>query len=150
PCRPVLTQHAACRSLYTASTGSSPHPLPEAVAAASPAGRTTRLAGAHRASAGGPGRQNREAFAQQFAPPAVNELTAGNQKKSRPAANSIPINFNSSIRRQFTSLIGEMKISPAKSPPHKAFSRYHPPLCSYKSGHFFTNSITLHKITQIK
>ncbi|CAI8693501.1 hypothetical protein EMIT0111MI5_10876 [Burkholderia sp. IT-111MI5] len=43
-----------------------------------------------------------------------------------------------------------MNIPPAKSPPHKAYIPDSTNHYSYKIDYFDNNSITLHKITQIK
>ncbi|WP_423762594.1 hypothetical protein [Burkholderia sp. NLJ2] len=90
------------------------------------------------------------ASAQQFASPAVNGLTAAIPNKSRRPANSIQMNFNSTIRRQFPPLIVKLNIIPAKSPPHKALQPDSTINYSYKNSHFDSNSISLHKITQIE
>lgn len=84
--------------------------------------RITRPCGAQRTSSEGPERQNRKRFLNNPSRPPLMNDQPHNQNKSRPAINPARINSNSSIRRQFPPLIGEMKIHAAKAPPRKAFT----------------------------
>lgn len=84
--------------------------------------RMTRPCGAQRTSSEGPEQQNRKRFLNNPSRPPLMNDQPHNQNKSRPAINPIPIDSNSSLRRQFPPLIGEMRIHTAKAPPRKAFT----------------------------